>query len=82
MTVDQQTIEISLEDVANLRRMHAQQFKRLTDAQQANDGPVAGQVLVEMVESHLACTDLMTVVEYMLTHWTPPAASTQSEERP
>lgn len=70
---DQQQIAISLEDIANLRRMHTQQFKHLLDARAANDGPAAGRVLNELVSAHLGCRDLFDVVEYLLSTWAPPS---------
>jgi hypothetical protein len=78
--VDQQTIAISVEDVQNLRRMHRQQYQRLLDAKTMNDGPAAGRALNDLVVCHMACTDMLDVVEYMLTHWTPPATSEGSSD--
>lgn len=67
-----ETIAISLEDVANLRRMHRQQFKRLIAAQEAGDGPGAGRALNDLVQAHVACADLFDALECVLSTWTPP----------
>lgn len=75
--IDRQTRDICVEDVQNLRRMHAQQFRRLLDAQDRGDGPAAGQALSDLVHAHRACADMHDALEYVLTHWTPPAGSTQ-----
>ena len=72
MSTDQHTLSISLEDVGNLRRMHTQQFRRLMHAKATGDGPAAGGAVHQLVSSHLACRDLLDILEYMLTTWTPP----------
>lgn len=71
MRTDQQRIDITIEDVANLRRMHRQQFKRLTDAKAANDGPEAGKALLALVTCHAACSEMFDVLECLLTTWEP-----------
>lgn len=58
---------IALEDVRNLRRMHAQQAKRLADAHARQDGPAAARAMAEMAQAHYGCSDLFDVVEYLLT---------------
>lgn len=65
--MDAETIAISLEDVADLRRMHRRQFDRLVEAKAHNDGPAAGAAMREIIESHVACDDLFTVIEYLLS---------------
>lgn len=64
--------EVAVEDVQNIRRMHCQQYRHLTDAYAIGDGPAAGQAVIEIVQSHReACRHLFDVVEYMLTEQLP-----------
>lgn len=67
---DEQTRQIAVEDIQNLRRMHAQQFKRIVEAKERGDGPAGYQALNEIVSSHLACADMLDVVEYQLARLT------------
>lgn len=80
MHVDPEAIAISVEDVQNLRRMYTQQYKRLFDARENADGPEAGKALLAIGTCHFACADMYDVLEYVLTHWTPPPADPRSSE--
>jgi len=61
-------IPLSLEDIAYLRAMHAQQTNRLRDMPTTE---AALAVVGEITVAHQGIPDLLDVIEYLLTHWEP-----------